>query len=242
MTTGIIIQTRISSTRLPGKALLPLAGKPLTEQLVIRMKKVSGADRVILAIADEPAIEPLLEIARRQGIDYFVGSLPHVLERFYGAARQFNLDIILRATGDNPLIDIVSAGLAIAMLKTGNYDYVNMAGLPLGCGLEGFTAEAFERVYRESTETFQHEHVTPYFYQNPDKFRLGSVGSPYGDHHALRLTVDEERDYRLMRHIYETLHCSEEEYLPLERVLAYAARNPDEFSGNRDVHQKKLGE
>ncbi|MEW5691670.1 MAG: glycosyltransferase family protein [Candidatus Hydrogenedentota bacterium] len=242
MKTGAILQTRISSIRLKNKSLLLIKDKTLTDWIILRLLRIKNVDTVIVAIADEPGIEPLIEISKNRNVNWFVGPLDDVLARYYYAARKFKLDVILRATGDNPLIDIVTAEMVIDKLIREKCDYVNIEGLPVGGGVEGFTFSALENNFKQATNVYEHEHVTPYFYLNPDKFKLGKVISPYGDYSFLRLTVDEENDYKLINHLYEKLLKENKDFLPIERVFAYYKQNPEPFDWNKNVKQKILGE
>lgn len=204
----VILQARTGSTRLPGKALKPILGKPMLWYTIETLKKSKAAGRVVMAIPDNPADDVLLELAGECGIDVFRGSEPNVLERFYLAARQFKDEYYFRATGDNPVMDPENPDRSLAHLISGGFDYVVERGMPLGTVVEAFTFDALERAYKEGRSPEDIEHVTWYI-KKSGKFNVGHVDCPpeyrYPD---LRLTVDYPEDFQRMERIIENLYQS----------------------------------
>ena len=228
----VILQARIGSTRLPGKALMPILGKPMLFYTVETLKKSPAADRIVLAIPDNPKDDPLVALSREWGIDCFRGSEPDVLERCYLASLQFKDKYYFRATGDNPVLDYSNLRRLLAVLEDKNnpgttknsYDYVVEKGLPLGAGVEAFTFEALERCYNEAHAQDDREHVTLYM-KKSGTFNALRIDAPPGFRYpGLRLTVDYPEDFQRAVAIIENLYA-DRSIPPFEKVIEFCKRN-----------------
>ena len=218
--TGVVLQVRLGSTRLPNKALLPLGGKKVIE-LAMEALRMVRADMFIVATEGESS-EALRPIVERGGFELFVGSKEDVLSRYVGAIREFSLDRVIRATGDNPL---VSGGLANLLLDRSHGmdrppDYLAFDGPPLGTGVEVVKGEALRRAHRESDDPYCREHVCPYLYRNPRKFSICRLEAP-AEYQApeYRVTLDTPEDYSRLKTIFRDLYTG----APIETdtLLAY---------------------
>lgn len=225
----VILQARVGSTRLPGKALMPIRGKPMLFYTVETLKKSPAADRVVLAIPDNPKDDPLVELSREWGIDCFRGSEPDVLERFYLAAGQFKDTYYFRATGDNPVLDYTNLQRLLEILENkdgtgGNRrDYAVEKGLPLGAGVEAFTYEALEKCYNEAHSHDDREHVTLYM-KKSGGFNTVRIDAPAGYRYPkLRLTVDYPEDFQRATAIIENLY--RDGIPPFDRVIEFCRQN-----------------
>ena len=212
MRVGIILQARMGSTRLPGKVLKQLEGKPMLWHIIERLKKVKRADELIVATSENISDREVVALARNCGTSYFIGSESDVLDRYYQAAKEFRFDHIVRATADNPLVDpeeadrLINFHLTTAADYSSNTSQVN-SGLPMGIGVEIFAFAALEKSWIEGKNEDHREHVDEYILQNPTIFNIQVLQAPESKHAPhLRLTVDTETDLSLMRDIYHQFY------------------------------------
>ncbi|MBP7734767.1 MAG: glycosyltransferase family protein [Spirochaetes bacterium] len=234
-----IIQARMGSTRLPGKAMIDLGGKPLLYHVFERIQVTAGVDRIVLATCHGERNNGIIDLARSMGIDVFIGSEDNVLERFYCAARQFGGDFIMRVTGDNPFTDPGYAERTIRAIKETGADLCYFPNLPLGTGVGMVTKSALEIAYRRSDQPHEFEHVTPYIKEHPDEFKLHicdiELHNPFPN---LRLTVDTEEDFEVARRVYAG--CYRGKPFPLSEVISYIEKNPDIASINSAIQQRPM--
>ena len=205
-----ILQARVSSTRLPGKVLKPILGVPMLMRQVERINRAKLFDRFLVATSVHPTDDPVEELCRTQGIECFRGSLDDVLDRFYQAARPYRPDHVVRLTGDCPLADPELIDEVIAYHLKGDFDYTSNTlepTYPDGLDVEVFRWTCLEEAWKEAGLPSQREHVTPFIYLQPERFKLGSVKGN-SDLSSLRWTVDEYVDFELVTKIYEALYPS----------------------------------
>jgi spore coat polysaccharide biosynthesis protein SpsF len=199
---GVILQARYNSSRLPGKALEQVAGRTILEHCLRRLIK-AGVARVVLATTWEPEDDVLAAIARRLGAGVYRGVTTDVLSRFAGAARFFDLDPVLRATGDNPAVDVQAPGRMLAALRQANADYVSESGLPCGAAVEGMTAAALSTAAELARDVYDREHVTPFIRTNRHMFKVTEVKAPASlTRPGLRVTVDTQEDLDRVRELF----------------------------------------
>ena len=202
MRTGIVLLARMASTRLPGKALLPIGGRTLIEHCLQRLI-ASGVGRVVLATTTRPDDDVLATIARGYGALVTRGDADDVLGRTWQAAQEFELDVILRATGDNPAVDIQTPGRVVAALRDSGADYAIEEGLPYGTAVEGFTAAALEYAAGAATDPYDREHVTSFIRRRTDLFRIALPAAPAPLRRpSLRLSVDTSDDLDRVRELF----------------------------------------
>jgi spore coat polysaccharide biosynthesis protein SpsF len=234
-----IIQSRINSTRLPGKALSIIGGKALTYHVIERAKAIEGLHKIILATGIGKENQPLIDLANSCSIDSFMGSEDDVLERFYLASKNIDCDYIIRITGDNPLIDHISASSALKKAYRYSADHCTTEGIPLGTGVEVIKKEALMRAYLEGKEPHHREHVTPYIKEHPEIFYLlknkSELTNPFPD---LRLTVDTAEDLELIKIIYERLY--QERPILLQEVFELIKSEPDLTKINSHIEQRPM--
>jgi len=237
MTTGIIIQARTGSTRLPGKILLPLADMPMLWHVIVRCKKSKLVDKVIVATSTDAGDNPIEELCKQHGIDYFRGDLDDVLNRFKQCADTFNLDTIVRVTSDCPLVDPDIIDQSISMFNAHNdIDYVSNVldrTFPRGLDCEVFSRPALDEAHTKAMKQQEREHVTPWIVAN--KKTLVFVVAP-AYHGAFRLTVDDTPDYLLMQKMYSIFY-KQGEIIDTKTVIEYLNSHP-ELLENQSVTQK----
>ncbi len=190
-----IIQARMGSTRLPGKVLRELHGQPMLGHMLDRVEQATCLDQVIVATTIRVEDDAIIDFCEGR-VETFRGSSEHVLSRYHGAAQEAGAGVVVRLTGDNPLIDPEVIDRVVTRFAEVEADYVSNTlerAFLRGMDVEVFSFEALARAAKEATDPYDHEHVTPYFYRNPTKFRLHS--------YHLRLTVDTEEDFRVVEQV-----------------------------------------
>lgn len=222
-----IIQARIGSTRLPGKVLKEVSGKPLLWHVINRVKKAKLIDSTVLATTTKKEDLKLIEIASKAGIESYAGSEDDVLERYFQAATKYKADIIVRITADCPLIDPRIIDKVIKYFLSGDFDYVSNAIKPTypdGLDVEVFSYNSLKIAFYEAKLPSEREHVTPYIRNHKEIFKIGSVENNKDLNH-LRWTVDEEKDLEFVREIYKYLY-KEEEIFYMEDILELLKKKP----------------
>jgi Spore coat polysaccharide biosynthesis protein F, CMP-KDO synthetase homolog len=225
-----IIQARMSSSRLPGKVMRDLGGKPMLERVIDRVSRSRYISGLVVASTDDPADDPIADFCAQKGTPLFRGSLYDVLDRFYQCARQYQADVIVRVTADCPMIDPVEIDRVIAAFLEGGCDFAanrlpppEKRTSPIGMDTEVCNFAALEQAWQHASEKFEREHVLPYLYDTPERFRVRVVEtSP--DMGRLRFTVDTEEDLQIARAIYAAF--ANEDTFGLEDLLRMSARHP----------------
>lgn len=221
-----ILQARCSSRRLPNKVLRPLLGRPMVLREVERLSRSRHIDRIVLATSVDASDDGLYDVARETGIDVYRGSLDDVLDRYYACAKEYGADHIVRVTGDCPLIDWRVSDDVIARHLTEKNDYTRTTEqFPDGLDTEVMTFTALAQAYREARLASEREHVTLYFRNHPERFRVGFVDC-FQDYEALRWTVDEPCDFAFVEAVYEKLYAKNNDF-SMQDILALLKEHPD---------------
>jgi len=168
---GIIVQARLGSSRLPGKVFKQLGDKVVLEHVIDRLETIELADHVIIATTNDEKDIPIVEWAEEHRLDYFRGSEDNVLSRFYEAAREYELDTVVRITSDCPFIDPVVCQQAIEIFLSTDFDMVTNGGpdpskrtFPRGMDVSVFSFETLQEANQQASSRREREHVTPYMY------------------------------------------------------------------------------
>jgi spore coat polysaccharide biosynthesis protein SpsF len=207
VTTAVIVQARFGSTRLPGKVLLPLGGRPALAAVLDRCARIPGIDVVVCAVAEGRASDPVADAARASGAVVFRGSEPDVLARYDGAARAVGAGVVMRVTSDCPLVDPALCGAVLDALASSGADYACNTMPPLwphGLDCEAFRAEHLARAAREAHLAYDREHVTPWLRRHPDLFRVNCDG-PGGGQERHRWTLDHDADYAFFAALWQAM-------------------------------------
>lgn len=204
----MLVQARMGSTRLPGKTLMEIGGKPLIWYVVKRLEQIKGVDQIVILTSRRKIDDVLVQWCKNNGISVFRGSEENVLERYFEAAQHYGADCIIRATGDNPFVDFASAGSLVKKHLEKKADYSSNKSevgstLPDGLGIEIFSYEALKVSLDKSSEPHHFEHVNEYILENKKLFRLYEDQTAGGekDYSGVRLTVDTEEDFKKANYI-----------------------------------------
>jgi len=239
MNTAIIVQARMTSTRLPGKILLPVLGKSLLEYQLERLRRVHSANEIIIATTKNDTDQPVIDLCDRLGPE------DDVLARYYGAATDCQADVVVRVTADCPIIDpaVVEQLIAFYLARYPQFDYVSNcleSTYPIGMDAEVIPMGVLTQAYFEAKSKPDREHVTPFIYRHPERFRLGNVA--YRQNQSIhRWTVDTPEDFALISRIIEKLYPVNPNF-NFEDILQLMAVNPNFFDINCTIKQKQYGE
>lgn len=224
-----VLQARMSSRRLPGKVLAPVAGAPMLARQVERLRRCRRLDALVLATSADESDDPLAAAAERLALAVSRGALDDVLDRVHRAASAYAPDHVVRLTGDCPLADPDVIDACIELHVAGAHDYtsnIHPPTWPDGLDVEVLTRATLETAWREAREPVEREHVTWFVHQRPQRFRPGNLEAGRDLSH-LRWTVDEPEDLELVRAVYDALYDPASPVFTTDDVLDLLERRPD---------------
>ncbi len=237
------IEARMTSTRLPGKTLKPILGKPMLELLVERLCRAKYVDEVVIATTIDSSDDAIEALAKKIGVGIYRGSMEDVLDRVLQAALAYNADLLVEMTGDCPLLDPDVVDLAIATFQNGHYDYVSNVverTYPRGLDTQVYPTQVLAEVDKKTQEPADRENVSLYIYEHPQEYRLGHFHAEGNlKRPDLRLTVDTPEDFRLISRIYELLYPSNSAF-GLEEVIDVINNDPELVEINAHIQQKSV--
>ncbi len=222
-----ILQARVSSSRLPGKVLMPILAQPMLFRQIERVNRCQALERLVVATSVDRSDDPLVAECAARGIACSRGSLDDVLHRFVQSAAPYRPETIVRLTGDCPLADPALIDDVIRYFHAGNYDYVSNClppTFPDGLDVEVMRLACLELADREAVLPSEREHVTKFLQARPERFRLGNYISPV-DRSQMRWTVDEPDDLAFVRSVYEELYPVKRDFTT-DDILNLLERNP----------------
>lgn len=237
-----IIQARMGSSRLPGKVLKDIGGVPMLQRVVVRARRAQSLGRVVVATTTDTSDDPLATFCRCQGFPLFRGDPYDVLDRYYQAASAFGAEVVVRLTGDCPVIDPREIDRTVAAFLAAKVDFAANRlpppwhrTTPIGMDTEVVTFTALARAWREAKTKYAREHVMPYLYEEPGRFNtlLVDHDPDWGD---LRLTVDTPEDLELIRQVYAYFGNSDE--FNLAEMAALLSSQPELRQLNAAVPHK----
>jgi len=241
--TVCIIEARMASTRLPGKVLRPILGRPMLALMIERLERCATLDGIVVATTIAGADDQVAALARDLGVGAHRGSDEDVLDRVVGAARAFDAEVIVETTGDCPLIDPALLDKVVADFRIGGADFVSNTldyTTPRGTDVRVFRADALAEINRTSTDPADHEHVSLHFWEHPEKYRLRNVATGLGaEAPTRRLTVDTPDDFAAISSIFEALYPVNPAFT-LSDVLDLLNGRPDITALNAMVRQKSV--
>ncbi|MDX2001033.1 MAG: glycosyltransferase family protein [Chitinophagales bacterium] len=233
-----VIQARTGSTRLPGKVMLPLVGKPLLVRMVERVKAAKLAGRVVVATTTMPQDDTVVELCGAEGWEVFRGHPENCLDRHYQAGVEYNADTVIKIPSDCPLIDpqVIDKVIAFYLDHTGEYDFVSNlhpATYPDGNDVEIMTMEALRIAWENASLEMEMQHTTPYIWERPQQFRLANVAWETGLDYSMshRFTIDYQEDYDFIKAVYDELHPRNAMF-GLQDILDLLEQRPDIYAIN----------
>ena len=239
-----IIQARMSSSRLPGKVLLDLGGQPALAWVIQRARRARLLSGVLVATTTDPADDPIAELCAQLGTPCFRGHPFDVLDRYYQTARSAEAEAIIRITADCPLVDPAQIDELIAAFFEQGVDFACNRlpppwhrTYPIGLDLEMCSFAGLERAWREATLKHEREHVLPYFYDEPGRFKVLQLNAE-ADYGHLRWTLDTPADLEVLRVIFE--HFRARPDFGWRDVLAFWQANPHIAERNAAIQHKTM--
>ena len=230
----VVVQARRGSTRLPDKVLLPLAGKPLLSRMIERVKAAKTPLEVVVATTTENPDQAIRNLCRDMDVECFRGHPLDLLDRHYGAARDFGADVVVKIPSDCPLIDpaVIDRVLQSYRDAPDRFDYVSNLhppSYPDGNDVEVMPFHVLETAWHEAKDPQEREHTTPFIWRNPDRFRIGNVvwetGKDYSSTH--RWTINYPEDYAFISRVYEELWSASQPVFTMEQILDLLESRPD---------------
>ncbi len=229
-----IVQARMGSTRLPGKVMKPMVGIPMIELLLARLSLAQELNQVIVATTVDVRDQPLVAHVQKLGFACELGSESDVLDRFVKAAKKHQADVVVRITGDCPLVDPALVDEVVRRFKAAGVDYfsnISPATYPDGLDIEVFRFEALQRASGETSAPYDHEHVTPYLRESG---RFSTASMRHGDDlSAMRWTVDELADFAVVEKVFR--HFAPRTDFTWTDVLGLNQRQPEIFGTNQHI-------
>jgi len=228
-----ILQARVSSSRLPGKVLKPILGRPMLLHQLERVSRARSLDALVVATSTDPGDDAIETICASAGVRCFRGSLNDVLDRFYQAALPFHPDYVVRLLGDCPLADAGLIDRVVEFLIAGNFDIAGAAPttFPDGLDVEAMPFAILEHAWRHAVRPSDREHVSLFIVRQPERFRVGGYENSVDLSH-LRWTVDEPEDFELVRRIFEALYPVNPAFTTQD-ILDLLAAQPELLELNR---------
>ncbi|PTR01126.1 spore coat polysaccharide biosynthesis protein SpsF [Mucilaginibacter yixingensis] len=234
----IVVQARMSSSRLPGKVMMPVLGKSLLAQMVRRLLMIRHTATVVIATSQEAEDDIIEQEAHKLKVACYRGSLDNLLDRHYEVGELYNAELVVKIPSDCPLIDprIIDQTLSYYFDHKNQFDYVSNlhpATWPDGNDVEVMTMDCLNNAWENATRQLELEHTTPYIWENPDKFRIGNLtwetGLDYSMSH--RFTIDYEADYQFVKRVFEELYPKAEDF-SCQDILDLLERKPEIYELN----------
>ena len=215
---AVFLQVRLTSSRLPRKALLPLGDDVVIAHAMRALRCVPVTCYALLT--DEGSADEVGRVARRCGFELFVGDPDDVLSRFVGAANHFRIDTIVRATGDNPLVSPALARETLSLLRARHADYAGLLGSPYGSGVEVVRAAALRTLHQGGASAYEREHVCPGVYNDGERFSVARERVPQRWYAPdVRVTLDTPKDYERLKALFAALPTDPP--LEIEQIMEY---------------------
>ena len=231
-----IIQARMGSTRLPGKVLKEIVGKPMLWHVINRVKNAKELDDIVIATTNLKEDTQILELASEIGVKNYAGSENDVLDRYYQAAIMSKADVIVRITADCPLVDPNVIDKVVRYYLSNDFDYVSTSIKPTypdGIDVEVFSFASLKKAWDEAKLASEREHVTPYIWKNPTTFKIKNYDNEC-DISYMRWSVDEQHDLEFVRGIYNRLYTKDSLFY-MEDVLDLLKGNPELMNINKGI-------
>lgn len=235
----VVVQARMGSTRLPGKVLMPLAGKPLLLRMLERVQTAHTKFDLVVATTTDMEDNPIRDLCQHSDISCFSGHPTDLLDRHYKAAHAQKADAVVKIPSDCPLIDpsAIDRVLGFYLSNANKFDFVSNlhpATYPDGNDVEIMSMSAMETAWNEAKKPFEREHTTPFLWEQPERFRTGNIEWESGLNYSMshRWTIDYAEDYEFIKRVYDELWREARPVFSLENILDLLNRCPDIFAIN----------
>ena len=237
------IEARMTSTRLPGKVLKPILGRPALELLIERLQHVSLINEIVVATTTNKTDDPIINVCNNLNITCFRGSEEDVLKRVLDAAKSVSADLIVEITGDCPLLDPYTVEKCIKIFLEGDHDYVSNTierSYPDGLDVQVFPVSVLEEVDSLTDDPVDHEHVSLYIYRHPERYRLANLKAS-GDLFwpELGITLDTKEDYELISDIFRELYPKNPRFSALD-IVKLLREKPELLEINKHIKRKGI--
>ena len=224
-----IIQARMTSTRLPGKVLMEVIGRPLLSYQIERLHFSKRIDDIIIATTTNKEDNPIAKLAQREGLNFYRGSEDDVLDRYYQTAKKYNVKNIMRLTADCPLIDPDICDIIANVYFESGVDYIRTGEtFAEGLDCEIISFNVLTKAWQESILNAEREHVTLYILNHPELFKI-MVKENETDDSSYRVTVDEEEDFLVVKTIFENLYKGNNSYFNVKEIKSYLDAHPEVY-------------
>lgn len=239
------IESRMGSTRLPGKIMKEIVEKPILELMVERLKRAKKIDEIVVATTTEPEDRVIAELAERLGVKWFRGDSEDVLDRVLKAAKTYQGDIIVEMTSDCPLLDPELVDRIIDIYLDNTYDYVSNTvkdemTYPRGLDVKVFSVNVLDEVSKLTNDPADRENVSLYIYEHPERYNLYNLEAPPEYHHPeYRWTVDTKEDFQFVKEVYENLYHNNPCFL-MKDVMELLKEKPHLCKINAGIRQKPV--
>lgn len=233
----VVIQARMTSTRLPGKVLMPLAGEAVLTRVIRRCKQIDSVDEVWVALPEGAAHQPIINlISADSETNYHQGSELDVLQRTVEVVEKSQADTVIRVTSDCPFLDYTVASALLKVFEYADVDYARLPfneGFPLGFDTEVVRADKLCQIALKDPDDYEKEHVTPYIWRRPDLYSTLVLGT-IENLRAWRLVVDEQKDYEMATKVFDSLATIADTFC-LPELKALFALHPEYLDINSEV-------
>lgn len=240
------IEARMRSTRLPGKSMKKILDKPMLELMIERVEKAKYIDKIMVATSENPEDDVIEELTKKMKVGCFRGSEVDVLDRVLKTAKSVNADVILELWGDSPLIDSKILDDIIDYYLKNEFDCIGTflpnykKTYPIGISALIFSTKILEEVEKTTQNPDDRENVSNYIYEHPEKYKIAIMPCPKElNFPDIRLTVDEERDFKVVKTIFENLYPINSNFSTID-AIRFVNANPDLRDINKNVIQKRL--
>jgi spore coat polysaccharide biosynthesis protein SpsF len=234
-----VIQARMNSRRLPNKVLLPLSGRTVLEHIYNRLKYCKTLNEIVVATSSADLDQSIVKLCQQINIKYYKGNLEDVLDRFYQVATLYKADVIVRITGDCPVIDPNIVDEVVNYYLNDDYDFCSLSGdFPDGLDCQVFKFQALKKSWKEAKLPSDREHVGSYIEKTcPKLFKIGSF-KKFKDLAHHRWTLDEPKDYAFLKEIFSRLY-NKDKFFCTADILKLLEKEPDLFEINREIKRNE---
>lgn len=237
---GVIVQARCGSSRLPGKVMGDICGKPMLQRQLERLRWGIQMDKLVVATSTHSDDDPIETMCRENQLTCFRGPLNDVMRRFVECAKTHGIDHIVRVGGDDPLIDWECCNALVKRHSKNPSDFLyasHREGWPYGAAAELIRRDALEKIHAKTDAALYREHTIPYFFDHPGDFRIEKLAAPPAVHRPdYFFSVDYREDFALVQKIFTKLIDRFGEFFEFERVIELLDQTPDLLEGNQHLH------